>query len=456
MPEKRPQEEQLLKQPVQDDEMGEFEDAWEDEFEQEEVQDQEMEVEEEEEDNEMVYLPGQELEDGQVLVVDNSAYDMLHCMNCEWPCLSFDIFRDHLGTRSSYPMTNYMVAGSQADAADKNKLYIMKMSSMYKTKHDDDDDDEDSDDDNLDDDPILEFKEVAHKGGVNRVRVMPNQQMHITASMSENGQVYIYDLTQHVQAFDTPGLIPSRNTPVHTIKQHGKAEGYAIDWSTKQPGYLLTGDVQSKIFLTQKKESGFVTEQAPFQGHKSSVEDLQWSPSQGNVFASCSADKTIKIWDARQKKSSQLTVKAHDSDVNVISWSRNVDYLLASGAEDGQFSVWDLRNWSKDTAQPQTAASFKWHKKPISSIEWHPVETSVLAVAGADDQITLWDLALEHDNEEEKLPTNGTEGVQVPPQLLFIHQGQTNVKEVHWHPQIPGLLVSTSFDGFNIFKTINS
>jgi ribosome assembly protein RRB1 len=43
------------------------------------------------------YLPGGELEDGEELEADMSAYDMLHGFNVEWPSLSFDILPDALG-----------------------------------------------------------------------------------------------------------------------------------------------------------------------------------------------------------------------------------------------------------------------------------------------------------------------------------------------------------------------
>src|SRR5271155_4292626 len=84
--------------------------------------------------NEQTFIPGRSvLQPGQSLAPDPSTYEMLHTLSTPWPCLSFDIVPDNLGSgRRQYPRTLYAVAGTQAQStrARENALLILKLSSL--------------------------------------------------------------------------------------------------------------------------------------------------------------------------------------------------------------------------------------------------------------------------------------------------------------------------------------
>ena len=229
----------------------------------------------------------------------------------------------------------------------------------------DEDDDSDSDDDDTEDDPVLSFRAIPHKGCVNRIRarVLPNplsngppappDPYHV-ATFAETGKVHIFDIAPHLHSLLSPATASSSlsKTPIFTIDSHGRAEGYALDWakpigSASTSARLLSGDIHSKIYLTTITNTSFTPSPKPFLSHTDSVEDLQWSPSEPTVFASCSADRSIRVWDTRVKdrKSVIGVAGAHESDVNVISWNLKTNYLLASGGDEGGIKVWDLRNF---------------------------------------------------------------------------------------------------------------
>jgi hypothetical protein len=42
--------------------------------------------------------------------------------------------------------------------------------------------------------------------------------------------------------------------------------------------------------------------------------------------------------------------------------------------------------------------------------------------------------------------------MEIPPQLMFLHQGQKNMKELRFHPQFGTLIVTTAEDSFNLFR----
>lgn len=448
-----------------------FEDPFGDEFEEEEYvddgdedgadQDEEgMALDDENEEtaaggSKQVWRPGiDRIEEGEALEYDPSAYVMYHAFKLEWPCLSFDVIRDSLGDgRQRFPMTMFVAVGSQADRADKNKITVLRFSDLNKTQmHEENSDDEHSDDgdDNADEDPTIEHCNIPHNGAVNRIRCMP-QNPGIIGSMSDTGHVNLFDASSALRVMmqNAGGPRPVGPTaPIFTFRGHA-TEGYAIDWSPVHAGRLATGDCAGAIHIWNMgaSTSAWTVDPAAYRGHTGPVEDIQWSPTEATVFCSASSDNSVKIWDVRGKTGPQISFNAHDSDVNVISWNRSVSYLLASGSDDGSFKVWDLRAIRSNAAP---LANFRYHTGPITSIEWAPHDESILCVSSADNQVTVWDLSVEAD--EGTTPGDaGTLG-EFPPQLLFIHQGQSNVKEVHFHPQIPGTILSTAEDSFNVFK----
>lgn len=85
-------------------------------------------------------------------------------------------------------------------------------------------------------------------------------------------------------------------------------------------------------------------DQRALTGHEGAVEDIQWSDTEEPLFASCSTDGSICLWDIRtpQKSCVHKVPNAHDSDVNVISWCRH-ESLIVSGGDDSILKVWSLK-----------------------------------------------------------------------------------------------------------------
>lgn len=454
---------------------------------------------------------------------DTSAYVIYNRLEMTYPCLSFDIVKDeHTQDVTKFPLSLHMIAGAQTPPhIENNYIYVMKVDNIKALKQekdtpsDEDESEEDEEDDsaNL---PNLTSVRVMHKGCVNRLRVNKLGGRIFTASWSDKGKVHIYDLTTSVQAVADQRSIKTYTAqkvepkPIFTFGGH-LIEGYAIDWAPLKAGSLATGDCKKNIHIWTMRATDWNVDQQPLIGHENSVEDIKWSPEDVDVLASCSVDKSVRIWDLRLRATDRCATKvldSHKSDVNVVDWNSKSRNLIVSGGDDGVVKVWDVRYLKKNDQEPFPVAQFDYHKKPITSVQWNPHDDTVMAVASEDDRLTLWDLAVEKDDEQEKTDamevddddkkksgdesesssTESSDGEdededldneeneeqeeendevdgieygdlnfkKIPEQMLFLHQGQAEIKELHWHPQLSGLLLSTALNGINIFKTISA
>lgn len=190
----------------------------------------------------------------------------------------------------------------------------MKMSDLHRTSKEEDDEESESESDDDEESestkrkqPQMDCALIKHAGCVNRIRATTVANNVLAATWSELGRVNIWNISDQLLAVDDKELLSSyqkegkanKVKSLYTFSGH-QQEGYAIDWSLISPGLLATGDCRRDIHVWQPHESGtWNVDQRPLIGHTESVEDLQWSPNETSVLASCSVDKSIRIWDIR-------------------------------------------------------------------------------------------------------------------------------------------------------------
>ena len=344
--------------------------------------------------------------------------------------------------------------------------------------------------------PTFHSRSIALTAGVNRVRAArgPGNTPNLLAAWTEDGAVRIYDTAALRASLDAaPSAKPTnpKPGPARPVGASGAAhtaEGFALAWSPLAAGRLASGDCAGGLRVWEPTEAASTSGggaaaaaswviSSPYVGHTASVEDIAWSPTEPTVFVSAGVDRTVRVWDTRAPGAGgpQVTLApAHGADVNVVAWSARATFMLASGGDDGALKAWDLRAVAAASAgggggaatkkagsasPPGVVATIAAHRGPVTSVAWSPHEAAVLLTTGGDDATAVWDLALERDPDEEACLGASAGPVaapaDLPPQLLFLHAGQSQVKEGAWHPAIPGLVVTTAGDGFNVFKPAN-
>lgn len=196
-----------------------------------------------------------------------------------------------------YPYTTYLVSGTQTQSS-KNFLYLMKLDKLHKTKYDDDSEaNSENEDSDPDQDAEIFLSAVEVKHSVNRLKAM--QHSPVVATWNENAEVSIYNLGKKFKQLQEKNSENDKNKNSKDQKKkqsfltksfkHSN-EGFALNWSPLKKGLLASGSLDRKIFLYQSADenmSDFVRQDNPYIFHEASVEDIQFSPVEDFVFASC-------------------------------------------------------------------------------------------------------------------------------------------------------------------------
>ena len=115
-------------------------------------------------------------------------------------------------------------------------------------------------------------------------------------------------------------------------------------------------------------------------GHTEPTNCVVWDPNGSDLLASCSNDKTVRIW-ARDKEA--LVLSDHQSPVYSLKWSKS--NILASASFNATVILWD-------PATGNPIHILKGHQKPIYALSFSPDE-KFIASGSSDQVIKFWDVA---------------------------------------------------------------
>ncbi|XP_048465369.1 transducin beta-like protein 3 isoform X2 [Rhincodon typus] len=131
-------------------------------------------------------------------------------------------------------------------------------------------------------------------------------------------------------------------------------------------------------------------------GHAHSIGIISCSRLKEGFIVSGSQDCTLKLWnltkslEINSEKATEpeilhadLTEKVHDKDINSVVVSPN-DKLVATGSQDRTAKLWSASDFS-------LIGVFRGHKRGIWSVQFSPMD-QILATSSADGTVKLWGL----------------------------------------------------------------
>ncbi|KAK9457251.1 WD40-repeat-containing domain protein [Dipodascopsis uninucleata] len=104
----------------------------------------------------------------------------------------------------------------------------------------------------------------------------------------------------------------------------------------------------------------------------------------GKRLATCSSDKTIKIFDLDGENHKLVeTLRGHEGPVWQVSWAHpKFGNILASASFDGQVLIWRQDDATKAWSN---IAQHKAHDASVNSVQWSPPELGAAIVCASSD-----------------------------------------------------------------------
>ncbi|KXL46030.1 hypothetical protein M433DRAFT_4201 [Acidomyces richmondensis BFW] len=194
-------------------------------------------------------------------------------------------------------------------------------------------------------------------------------------------------------------LLSNSKTPEHT------APLTSLDWNTLSPKLIITSSIDTTCTIW---DIPTLTAKTQLIAHDKEVFDVRFCAGSVDVFVSCGADGSVRMFDLRSLEHSTIIYEPTEKTEKDVSPSASSPtkatlttappllrlaasphdaHLLATFASDSNIiRILDVR-------QPGTALlELRGHSGNLNAIEWNPSRRGMLASGADDSLVLLWDL----------------------------------------------------------------
>ncbi|KAF5827261.1 WD40-repeat-containing domain protein [Dunaliella salina] len=115
--------------------------------------------------------------------------------------------------------------------------------------------------------------------------------------------------------------------------------GMSFDFSARDERVYIVGTEDGWVHRCSTSYNEQYLES--YAAHMGPVYSLQWSPFRKDMFISCSADWTLKMWQEGREQP-LLTFQSHTHEVNDVQWCPTNSTVFGSATSGGRLEIWDF------------------------------------------------------------------------------------------------------------------
>ncbi|KAK8690476.1 hypothetical protein V6N13_074009 [Hibiscus sabdariffa] len=158
----------------------------------------------------------------------------------------------------------------------------------------------------------------------------------------------------------------------------------SFDWNDVEPKRIGTSSIDTTCTIWDIEKCVVETQLI---AHDKEVYDIAWG--EARVFASVSADGSVRIFDLRDKEHSTIIYESPQPDTPLLrlAWNKqDLKYMATIQMDSNKVVILDIRSPTMPVAELER------HQASVNAITWAPQSSKHICSAGDDTQALIWEL----------------------------------------------------------------